>query len=61
MGLKDEIREAKELAAQQQKAGNSLPNIAEGLNVRHQGFYYVSQGHIYRENVPDYAPPVVII
>ena len=61
MGMKDEVREAKELATAMQHSGDTLLKIAERLNLAYAGFYYVADGRVYRENVPDYAPPVRIL
>lgn len=61
MGIKEEIREAKETARKMHETGDTLLKIAEHLNLKHDGFYYVSHGGLYRENVPEAAYPRALI
>lgn len=61
MGLKDEVRQAKAAADELREAGEELDAIALRLNQTQEGFYYASGGRLYRENVPDYVPPVRLL
>ncbi len=61
MGIKEEIREAKEVARAMHETGDTLLKIAEHLNIKHEGFYYVSHGRLYRENVPALSAPLAAI
>jgi predicted enzyme involved in methoxymalonyl-ACP biosynthesis len=61
MGSKEEIRVAKEVAARLQAEGDTLLKIAETLNLAYHGFYYVSDGRLYRENVPAAGHCTVIL
>lgn len=61
MGIKEEIKVAKEVAVRLQKEGDPLPKIVETLNLAYEGFYYTADGRLYRENTPDYTPPARIL
>ena len=62
MGMKDEIREAKEIAADMCNNGEEAAAIALRLNGLFDGFYYSNKtSSVFRENVPDYAPPIKIL
>lgn len=61
MGIKEEIREAKETARRMHETGDTLLKIAEHLNLKLDGFYYVTDGTLYRENVPAAAYPCTAI
>jgi hypothetical protein len=61
MGMKEEIQQAKERAADLSKdKGLTLDDIMVRLNVEFSGFYHVVNGRIVRDHDADYLPTTVI-
>ena len=60
MGLKDEVREAKQVAEEFLKFEYPIDEICSHLNKTFECFYYQSSGKVYRQNSPDYLPAIKI-
>lgn len=60
MGVKDEIKQAKEHIQYHKDKGCESKEIVLSLNMTFDGFYFERQGVIYRENPIDYLPGIQV-
>lgn len=60
MGIKDELKQAKEHVTYHKDKGEDLQSIVLSLNMTFDGFYFQRDGVIYRENVQDYLPDIAV-